>query len=263
MIDIHSHVLPMVTNDDGVETYEEAIALVEKGYEEGLTGIIATPHVQSIVPPEYESELKEKQENLQQLLIKKGIAVKVYIGSEIYCDPAAVDVVKKKYLSLNETGKYVLVEFPMNSIPEGSDEVLFQIQLQGLTPIIAHPERNMTIIQKPNRLYELVQRGMYAQLTASSLLGRSGSKVQKLSKQLLIHRLVHFVASDAHHPRSRPLVLAEALPVVEELIGEHEAHDLFVTNPQHVINGEKIPAEDPEPIKTSFFSRIVELFEQS
>lgn len=251
MIDIHTHVLPGVTNDDGVSSYEEALELIQQGYANGLTAIVATPHVQGYIPDGYEEELKTKQGILQQLLDDAGINVRVCIGAEILCDPVATSLVKERFLTLNETGKYVLVEFPMMAIPSGADELLFQIQLQGVTPIIAHPERNGTIQQNPNRLYEFVSRGILAQLTAGSLIGYAGTQVKYLSKKLLQHNLIHIIASDAHHPRRRPLILAEAKATVADILGEEDAQKLFVTHPQAVIDGHSFRANDPERISTS------------
>jgi len=262
VIDIHSHVLPDIPGDDGVETYEEAVDLIRQGYEQGLSGIVATPHVRGEMGADYEAELLLKQSQLQAKLAEIGIDVTVYLGAEIFCDPEALEAVKHQTFTLNGTGKYALVEFPMTSIPSGADELLFQIQLQGVTPIIAHPERNGSIQENPNVLYHFVRRGILSQLTAASLLGFGGPLVQRLSKKLLRHNLVHVIASDAHHPQKRPLILADAKGIAADVLeDEQDADDLFVRNPKLIIEGKFVPTYEPEPIRNSLKEVVKDTFD--
>jgi protein-tyrosine phosphatase len=70
---------------------------------------------------------------------------------------------------------------------------------------------------------------------------------------------VHFVSSDAHNIRSRPLRLRDAYSAVAGKFGEEKAQALFVENPLAAFEGRDLPhvpelaEETPEARKKKFF----------
>ncbi len=242
MIDIHSHVLPDI--DDGPKTWEQTMEMVQQAAEDGISEIAITHHVLSNLAYEREPEILEKFQELQARIERAGLEVKVHLGSEIYVQ---ADMELTHPLSTyNNNGKYFLVEFPMPGIPRFVGERFFDLILDGMVPIIAHPERNATIIRNPERAFEFVQRGALLQLNASSLTGRHGAEVRDTASVLLNSNLVHFVATDAHNTTSRPMRLSPARQVVADGWGKARAQQLFETNPRKAIAGD--PIEPPEPL---------------
>jgi protein-tyrosine phosphatase len=84
------------------------------------------------------------------------------------------------------------------------------------------------------------------QITAGSLCGRFGPAAEAFCHELLARNWVHFVASDAHHPRRRPPLMKDAHALIKARMGEETAKRLFVTNPHAALRGIPLPAQ-PEP----------------
>ena len=120
---------------------------------------------------------------------------------------------------------------------------------------------------KPERMYRWLHQGSYVQITAQSILGRFGSAAQKRAEKWLDEERVHFVASDAHNLKGRPLQLRAAFDAVAERRGEELATALFQDNPLAAFEGRGLPYEPEARIRTpsrcniasasvSFFSEI-------
>jgi protein-tyrosine phosphatase len=143
-------------------------------------------------------------------------------------------------------GRHLLVELPQDIVPEGTGEILFQVQLKGVTPIITHPERNMAIQQSPDILNDLILAGSLTQITAGSLTGAFGGRVRDCSLRLLRSGTAHLVSTDAHNTGRRSPVLSEARRVVEKEAGKEEADRIFLERPAMILEGAHV--EPPEPL---------------
>jgi protein-tyrosine phosphatase len=142
---------------------------------------------------------------------------------------------------------YLLVEFADFAIPPSMDDTMHQLQLIGLSPIITHPERNALLRTKPERMYRWLHQGAYVQITAQSMLGRFGSGAQYHAEKWLAEDRVHFVASDAHNLKGRPLQLRPAYDAVVKRRGEEIAQALFYDNPLAAFEGRGLPYEPEQP----------------
>ena len=120
------------------------------------------------------------------------------------------------------------------------DDTMHRLHLIGLSPIITHPERNAMLRTKPERMYRWLHQGSYVQITAQSILGRFGSAAQHRAEQWLDEDRVHFVASDAHNLKGRPLQLRAAFDAVAERRGEEVAQALFRDNPLAAFEGRSL-----------------------
>jgi protein-tyrosine phosphatase len=136
---------------------------------------------------------------------------------------------------------YLLVEFNEISIPPGMDQTLHEIQLAGVRPIITHPERNRILRSHPERLNKWVRQGCFVQVTGGALTGGFGPAPQEDALQWIRAGLVHFVASDAHNTRRRPLRLQPAYHVVVDQLGVDKASALFLENPLAAFEGRELP----------------------
>jgi protein-tyrosine phosphatase len=191
MIDIHCHILPGI--DDGALDFEKSIEMAFIAAEDGIKTIVATPHVNSpSLTPETIASLTNK---LNEKLVELKIPVNIVTGGEIvYGLP--VDM-KKKY-SINNNG-FILLEFPHSHMPINSKSVIEKLKLEGYRSIIAHPERNPTIIRNPEVLIDIVEStNAIAQITADSIIGTFGRRIRNCARYLLKKNAVKIIASDAH-----------------------------------------------------------------
>lgn len=246
MIDIHTHVLPGV--DDGARDLDTALAMLEQAVADATTHLICTPHVLSRVSPEWEQRCLANFERLQEAAGRRGWPLELLLGGEIYLQADLLEYRRHRFFTLDRGGKYVLLELPAIEIPQFTETVLFNLRLQGYYVVLAHPERNSSLLGRLDRIRTLVERGAWVQVNAGSLLGRFGSEVERFSRKLIRDRLVHFVASDAHDPASRKPVLSPAATWVTEHAGPDVAYRLFTGNPRQLLTGEPLEVPDlPEP----------------
>lgn len=261
MIDIHHHCLPGV--DDGPKDWPEAVELCAAAREEGVETIVATPHV---LRGRWQNASPEKLLELAaELRQRVGDAPRILLGSEYFFAHDMPEVLGGPVIPLAGS-RYVLVEFASHAIPPMVDQPFYRAQLQGWTPIIAHPERNAVFQAKPELLLRLIQLGARTQVTCGSLTGEFGSEAQSAAVSWLAAGLVHMLATDAHNLRRRPPRVRQALDVVREVAGEELVTALTRTNPGAVIAGEALPWE-PEPrlpeSKRGFLQRVRQLFGSS
>jgi protein-tyrosine phosphatase len=133
------------------------------------------------------------------------------------------------------------MELPWGQFPPHVDQIVFELQLEGRVPIIAHPERSMITKKQLVNVENLVQKGALMQINAGSLLGFFGRKIKRMAEELLKQNLVHFLASDAHgHLSSSLEILPQAFTCASKIIGREKAEKLVVSNPQRVIQGKKL-----------------------
>jgi len=256
MVDIHCHILPGV--DDGARSIEDSLAMLKNAREAGVEIVIATPHFFRGV---YEIEFAEREQmiaELQKVANENGIDIQIRPGVEYYLSPDICDNISKlAEFTLNNNGRYILVELPRQGIPPYVGNVLSDLEAHGLTPIIAHPERNIIIGRNPNILFDLVLRGCIAQLNVGSILGLYGRTSQKTAQVLLTNRLLHLVASDMHSPRSPSM--NQAVPMIESLLGSESASRMFNEIPHRILEGETFDKDPPqryEPAK-KWFKKIL------
>jgi len=129
----------------------------------------------------------------------------------------------------------LLLEFFSTDTGLNPREIIHELVVAGLRPILAHPERIPWLTEDLGRLAELVDLGAEVQLTGGSITGRFGSRIRRICKDLLDLDLVHFVASDAHNTTTRPPGLSEAYAAVARGWGHDVAHLLFIENPNTII----------------------------
>jgi protein-tyrosine phosphatase len=251
MIDIHSHILPGL--DDGAASMEEAVAMARCAAAGGIRQMVATPHVKEGQYPNSREMIVEAMANLRKVLLKKEIRLFILPGAEYSLEPDLPQRFSRgELLTINNKGRYLLVELPAAFIPDYTTAVLYDLQLQGVTPIIAHPERNAIIARDHNRLHELVARGALAQITAGSLTGHFGQTAAAAARVFLERGFAHFIASDAHASTGRIQYMENAIREAVNLLGDAAGMKLVKENPQRAVQGEQIKAGE---IKESPSSR--------
>ena len=196
-VDIHSHLLPGI--DDGAKDLDRSIELILKMHSYGIKKIITTPHVLGDVYQNSSSTIKEKLKEVKDELIKRDIKdISIEAAAEYMMDEQFSELLENDDI-LTLKDNFVLVEMSYFSAPLNVYDILFQIQLKGYKPILAHPERYNFYHNDLNHYHKLKKAGCLFQLNLLSLTEQYGKGVQKISQKLLKENLYDFVGTDTHH----------------------------------------------------------------
>lgn len=245
MVDIHAHILPGV--DDGPESMVESLGLLHQAEKEGITDIVVTPHAYH---PQYnvmKDLVVEKYNNVKEELAKLDLQINLHLGQEIRIGDSIVEQIKEGKALTLANSKYVLLELPSSNIPNYTIAIIQELLSMGKVPVIAHPERNKAIAEKPSRLLKLITHGAISQITAGSLAGHFGKSIQKTSMQLIDCNLIHTYGSDVHSRKTRPFLFDAGLCYLEKH-KRQDTVDIFLENNARIIeNKEVIILEPIEP----------------
>jgi protein-tyrosine phosphatase len=234
MIDIHTHIIPDL--DDGPPDMETSVSMGRIAAEEGIEAIISTSHSEEAAKIGRQA-MEARLDAVRKAWGAAGLNVNLHLGVEIFMWPDTAATLKSGELWTLAESRYILVEIQYQPWPPYADQTLFDLQLAGYTPILAHPERYVPIQNDPNRMCALVERGVLAQVTSDALLGGHGPAAKKCAETLVRHNLAQFLSSDAHGVTGRKRMprLHEALKVAEGLVGEEAAQALVRENPAHIL----------------------------
>ncbi len=242
IIDLHCHLIPNV--DDGPQTIEDSIELAKQLEKSGFTDVFATSHVMDgfgyLSPERILSEL----DILNEAYRDNNIKIKVHPGSENYIFPELCEWIKKnKLITLGGINKYILIELPLNEIPVYTNQVLFELKIMGITPIIAHPERYLKVSEELSILNSWKDFGALFQLNLKSLSGKYGSKVRDTAFSILENNFYQFIGTDAHNTSELTNPYEKELKILEEMTSSEYFKNLISFNPQKVIEGIQIDVD--------------------
>ena len=243
MIDIHCH--PLARVDDGPETFDVSVAMCKLAAEDGITHLVATPHFNY----QFTFDSERNQNKSAELQAAIGEVPKLLLGCDFHISYDNVQRLTSddaRQFTINQA-QYLLIELDDHFVPQQFDQILYNLQVAEVIPILTHPERNPVFRRKPDLVSKWVARGCLVQVTAQSYLGGFGDQPQRLAERWLKQNLIHFFASDAHDEHHRPPLLSSCYRRVTEEHGEEVAARLLVKNPEAVINGQALPPA-PEPV---------------
>ena len=241
MFDLHSHILPGL--DDGAKTIEESMKMLRAAAGDGIKGMAATPHGKDVREAGALGLVAEHVETLNRLADEETLDIKIYVGMENHLTQDLPELVASGAGFPINSGPYILVELPFDSLPDYTDDVLARLQDQGLTPLIAHPERQADIMRDPSIMGDLVGRGMLGQVTSTCILGRFGSEARDTAEILLKKGWVHVISTDCHRPTGpRAPMMAEAVVEAGKIIGLETARAMAVDVPRSILMGRPMEA---------------------
>lgn len=247
MIDLHCHILPGI--DDGAKDWEESLLMAEKAVEEGITHILATPHHQNRSWINPKNKVIALVDELQERLNQANIDLTVFPGQEVRIHGDLLNNIELNEISfIDEFDKYLLIEFPTPVVPHYTEQLFFNLQSEGITPIIVHPERNQAILDDPSILKTFVDRGVMAQLTAGSYTGAFGKKIERLSEHFIEANLIHYIASDAHNTSGRTFYMRAAFEKLEKKVGQEKVV-AFQKVSRALINGDPVALPTPKDVQ--------------
>jgi len=235
MVDLHCHLLPGI--DDGPETLDEALALVDHAVTGGIARSVVTPH---ILPGRYEntiSGIREATECFRAQLKERRIPLEIGYAAEVRIGPDVLTLADKRALPILGTVDgygIVLLEFPDSHIPPGSAKLVASMLERKLRPLIAHPERNKDVMRDVEKIAPFVQSGCWLQLTAGSATGAFGPRCREVSRQLLQRGWVTVLASDAHNTAARVPELEPGRRAAEKIVGESASWLLVRDTPARI-----------------------------
>jgi len=195
--DMHSHLLPGI--DDGSPDLETSIELIREMMALGYKKLITTPHVMWDMYKNSHEIIKEKEQILNNELRSRGLDIQVHAAAEYFLDEHVEELLSNKTPLLTVSGNMVLTEFSLAFPALNIKSLLFEMQMQGYQPIIAHPERYIYLERNKDFYTELKDIGCLFQLNLLSVGGQYGRSVTELAHYLLKNGYYTLVGTDLHH----------------------------------------------------------------
>ena len=241
MIDLHSHIIFGV--DDGPKTIEESKQLLIEAFHQGVQTIVATSHRRIGMFETPEEKIQMNFNQVQELAKEIAPDLTILYGAEVYYSNEMLEKLKDGEVPcINETS-YILVEFSRTTSYWEIKNALKNLLMIGLTPIVAHIERYQSLENNEKYLKEIIAMGCYTQVNSSSILkpkffNDKNKVLKKRAKYFMERNLVHFIASDMHNLSKRPSHMKEAYEIILKKYGEKKAKELFVDNPNRIIQNQ-------------------------
>lgn len=231
--DIHNHILPGV--DDGAETKEEAMKMVEIAFHEGTRKMLLTPHYVRGKNSYTKEELRNKFEELKTEAEKQYQDMEFYLGNEILYEDGIVEDLKNGLIqTLNDT-KYVLVEFNIRIPYNQMYEAVRKLINARFRPIIAHVERYHCLTKHIDRLDELIGMETYFQMNISSVYGGMLDEKARWCKKLIKEGYITFFGTDAHDLENRAPYIKDYTEWIRKKCGEDFLEEIFRKNAEKMV----------------------------
>lgn len=195
-IDIHSHLLPGI--DDGARTFEDTLRLTKALQGFGVSQFITTPHIIQYVWDNTHDQILSNKETTVAELEKNKITIPFSAAAEYLMDDQFVRLFQSGEL-LTLKDNYVLVEMSYINAPIQLYSILFDLQVAGYIPVLAHPERYLFYHNNFREYEKLKRAGCLFQLNLLSVVGYYGAEITKIAEQLLSKGMYTYVGSDVHH----------------------------------------------------------------
>ena len=195
-IDIHSHLLPGI--DDGATDISNTIKLLEGIRKIGFTKCILTPHTLPEIWENTSDGIKETFHTTKNNLEEPLQTMLHRAASEYMINEAFLDRLHSEPL-LTIKDNIVLIEMSYMNPPLALKEIIFEIQIKGYQPLLAHPERYLFYHQDTKMYTTLKELDVKFQMNLLSSVGYYGSKVAIAADFLLKENYIDFVGTDVHH----------------------------------------------------------------
>ena len=204
-VEFHSHLIFGV--DDGCETIEQSLEILEGFANLGMRKVITTPHIMSDYYKNSKENLFPLRDELRNRLKEKNIDLELDCAAEYLIDDGfEKKIASGELLTFGPNGKHILVELPFMDEPRNLASALFELQIAGYTPILAHPERYLYYNADRNRFHALKDQGILFQMNMLSCIGYYSKPVQEAASYLVNNNLVDLIGSDTHNKRHQDLL---------------------------------------------------------
>lgn len=197
--DVHAHLLPGI--DDGSPDINTSLHLIKSMIELGFEQFTATPHVMQDIWKNNNESISSAHDILKSALGNANIKNKLVAAAEYMVDENLEFLLQEKIPLRTIRENWVLIEISFLQPPFQLKEILFELQLQGYQPVLAHPERYLYYASRINDLIELKQLGCKLQANLLSFSGYYGKEVLQFAEQLADKQLINLLGTDLHHER--------------------------------------------------------------
>lgn len=195
-VDIHSHLIPGV--DDGAKNIEDSVALIRKMGAIGFKNITTTPHIITNIWNNNETDIAQRHQNIVATIKEQCGINQFNVAIEYMMDEHFLKrLAHEKLLTLKDN--YILVEMSYLNPPIQLFEIIFEIQLAGYKPVLAHPERYLFYHHNFKEFDKLKNAGCLFQLNLLATVDYYGAGITKVAEKLLSFDYYDFVGSDIHH----------------------------------------------------------------
>ena len=233
--DIHCHLLFGV--DDGPEKMEESAALLQREYKSGVRTIYLTPHYRKNMFECAQDIRLQNFEVLKDWAARNLPDLKLHMGCEVHVSTETVQNLREGKCSAMGDTDFVLIEFRESADKRYIINKCHEIMHGGYCPIIAHAERCATIRKNMDLLQRLVDMGVYVQMNAGSIIGKSGLRWKWFCQKAMKRNLLHFVGSDAHNLKKQKPNLDKCARYLEKKMGAEYRDQIMILNPKEIIEG--------------------------
>lgn len=228
IFDIHSHILPV---DDGALDLNEALATIQRSYDQGVRLLFASPH--SFAFREEPDDVYKIFDELRTLVNRKLPDMHLMLGCEVLCDKdrmeKVLDALEQKILPRMGTTEYVLTEFYTDTDKEEVDYCTDKLMAAGFIPVIAHLERYPALFENHDHLKKMHEKMLF-QINAYSIAEEKDEVIKAHARFLLQEKLVDFLGSDTHGMKHRPPMWESAIRYLEQNCGKEYAEALLYKN---------------------------------
>ena len=233
MIDLHSHLLPDV--DDGVEVFDESIEIIRELSHHGIKKIVLTPHYipETIYNSPRSDNLKLLHE-LKKSMQDENLNLELFLGNEIYINNDISALIKNKIISPLGDSKYLLIELPMSGVYEDYEDIFYNLQTEGYSIVLAHPERYLSMQKDFSTLERLHNLGILFQCNIGSIVGQYGHKAIKTTKKLAKKDMIFAFGTDVHRFRDFSDI-DKAIVLLTKIYGKAKLDKLLVDNPLKIL----------------------------
>ncbi|MCZ2222899.1 MAG: histidinol phosphatase [Chitinophagales bacterium] len=195
--DMHSHLLPNL--DDGSKSMEDTLHFIQELNKLGYEKLICTPHILSSVHPNTPQTILPRLAEVQQALHENNIKVKVEAAAEYMVDYDFEQLLKSGDELLTFGKNFILIEMSYLAPSPNIGQVIFDLRLRGLQPIIAHPERYNYYHHQFNQYKVFKDKGCWLQVNLLSLAGYYGKPIKKVAEKLIAEGMIDLIGTDMHH----------------------------------------------------------------
>jgi len=197
--DIHSHLIPGI--DDGSPDMDTSIRLIRGLADLGYKKIVTTPHINADMFPNTPDTILAGRAAVETALKEQQIDISFHAAAEYLLDDGFARSLAEGAPLLTLKDNLVLVELSFAVPAINLKEILFQLQLKGYQPVLAHPERYLYFAANKGWYDQIREAGCLFQLNLLSFIGYYGKDARLLAEYLLKKRYFDFLGSDLHHPR--------------------------------------------------------------
>ncbi|MDD9938946.1 MAG: protein tyrosine phosphatase [Myxococcales bacterium] len=237
-VDLHSHYIPGV--DDGVRSHADGVALCQGLAALGYAQVVATPHIRTAMFDNRRGDLEARFARFADQSAGETGMPELGLGAEHFCDDVFIGLFERGEALPYPGGKALLIELPSDSIPLALEQQVFKMNVRGVRPVLAHPERYSPLFRRTHALDRLLNMGVLPLLDIMSLTGKYGRWPRRASERMLEEGVYYAACSDCHKPEDVPSVGA-GIERLRELVGQEEAQALLGEHPRAILRGEAEP----------------------